>query len=177
MTDPTQPSAQIRIRAAREDDVPVIFAFICELAEYEKLRHEVVATEASLRATLFGEHPAAEVLIAEEVQAEAEAEDGASRAVGFALFFPTYSTFLARPGVHLEDLYVTPAFRGRGVGRALLSRLARIVVERNWGRLEWAVLDWNAPAIGFYRKLGAVPMDEWTTFRLTGAALERMAKG
>jgi GNAT superfamily N-acetyltransferase len=177
MTDPTQPSAQIRIRAAREDDVPVIFAFICELAEYEKLRHEVVATEASLRETLFGEHPAAEVLIAEEVQAEAEAEDGASRAVGFALFFPTYSTFLARPGVHLEDLYVTPAFRGRGVGRALLSRLARIVVERNWGRLEWAVLDWNAPAIGFYRKLGAVPMDEWTTFRLTGAALERMAKG
>jgi GNAT superfamily N-acetyltransferase len=177
MTDPTQPSAQIRIRAAREDDVPVIFAFICELAEYEKLRHEVVATEASLRETLFGEHPAAEVLIAEEVQAEAEAEDGASRAVGFALFFPTYSTFLARPGVHLEDLYVTPAFRGRGVGRALLSRLARIVVERNWGRLEWAVLDWNAPAIGFYRKLGAVPMDEWTTFRLTGPALERVAKG
>ncbi len=168
MNEPMELSGQIRIRAAREDDVPVIFAFICELAEYEKLRHEVVATETSLRATLFGEHPAAEVLIA---------EDGASRAVGFSLFFPTYSTFLARPGVHLEDLYVTPAFRGRGVGRALLSQLARIVVERDWGRLEWAVLDWNATAIGFYRKLGAVPMDEWTTFRLTGPALERVAKG
>ena len=174
MIEPIESPGQIRIRAAREDDVATIFSFICELAEYEKLRHEVVATEASLRATLFGEHPAAEVVIAEEVQAEAEAEEGASQAVGFALFFQTYSTFLARPGVHLEDLY---AFRGRGVGRALLAHLARIVVEREWGRLEWAVLDWNAPAIGFYRKLGAVPMDEWTTFRLTGSALERLAKG
>lgn len=177
MSQPIQPSGQIQIRAAHEDDVPVILAFICELADYEKLRHEVVATEASLRATLFGANPAAEVLIAEEVEAEADAESGGPRPVGFALFFPTYSTFLACPGVHLEDLYVTPAHRGRGVGRALLSRLARIVVEREWGRLEWAVLDWNAPAIGFYRKLGAVPMEEWTTFRLTGSALERVAEG
>jgi GNAT superfamily N-acetyltransferase len=169
-------AALVRIRPAREADVPAILGFIRELAEYEKLLHEVVATEEALRTTLFGDHPAAEVLMAEvlmaEVEASAEAEE---RCIGFALFFPTYSTFLARPGVHLEDLYVTPAFRGRGVGRALLSRLARTVVERGWGRLEWAVLDWNAPAIGFYRKLGAVPMDEWTTFRLTGEALEALA--
>ena len=113
-----------------------------------------------------GEHPAAEVVVAELAGAP----------VGFALFFPTYSTFLARAGMHLEDLYVTPAARGQGVGRALLAHLAALSVQRGYGRLEWAVLDWNAPAIGFYRELGAVPMDEWTTWRLADAPLEALAQ-
>jgi GNAT superfamily N-acetyltransferase len=152
------------LRRAVRGDVPEILRLIRALAEYEKLAHEVVATEAALAATLFGERPAAEVLLAEE----------GGRAVGFALFFQNYSTFLARPGIYLEDLFVEPALRGKGIGKALLQAVARLTVERGCGRLEWAVLDWNEPAIGFYRGLGARPMADWTVMRLTGAALERL---
>ena len=155
----------MRVRAATPADVPLILAFIRELAAYEKLAEEVVATEATLAATLFGPRPYAFVLIAEV--------DGI--AAGFALFFHNYSTFLGRPGIFLEDLFVRPDARGRGAGRALISRLAAIAVERGCGRLEWAVLDWNESAIGFYRKLGAAPMDDWTVYRLTGDALARLA--
>src|SRR2546423_3576245 len=140
----------MEIRAATEADVPLILRCIRELAEYERLAHEVVATEDVLRETLFGARPYAEVVIA---------EDG-GEAVGFALFFHNYSTFLGRPGIYLEDLYVRPQARGRGVGRALLAHLARLTVERRCGRLEWWVLDWNEDAIRFYRSLGAQPMDE-----------------
>ena len=153
------------IRPATRADVPVILAFIRDLAEYERLPHEVVATEAALDETLFGDRPAAEVRIATL----------GGEAVGFALFFHTYSTFLARRGLYLEDLFVRPDARGHGVGRALLAALARLAVERGCGRLEWSVLDWNASAIGFYRALGAAPMDDWTVFRLTGDALARVA--
>ena len=154
------------IRPATPDDIPLIAALIRELAAYEKLAHEAVATEDTLRATLFGEKPGAEVAIAEL--------DGTP--AGFALFFPNFSTFLGQPGIYLEDLFVRPEFRARGVGRALLVHLAGLAVERGCGRLEWAVLDWNAPAIGFYKKLGAEPMREWTTFRLAGDALARLAR-
>jgi GNAT superfamily N-acetyltransferase len=157
---------QIRIVQAAERDVPVILEMIRGLAEYEKLTHAVVATEEKLHATLFGAHPAAEVLLA---------YDG-EECAGFALFFPNYSTFLAAPGLYLEDLFVKPHARGKGIGRALLVRLAAIATERNYGRMEWSVLDWNEPAIGFYKKLGAVAKDEWTTFRLTGDALTQLAK-
>jgi GNAT superfamily N-acetyltransferase len=149
------------IRPATVDDVALILRFIEGLADYEHLRHECVATEAQLAATLFGDRPAAEVLLG-------FADD---EAAGFALFFPTYSTFLAKPGIWLEDLFVEPAHRGKGLGTALLSALAALAVERDCGRLEWSVLDWNEPSIGFYRSLGAVAMDEWTTYRLTGDAL------
>ena len=152
----------IHIRPATAADVPLILSFIRQLAEYEKLSHECVATEEQLHATLF-ETKFAEVLIAEWQGAPA----------GFALFFPNYSTFLARPGIYLEDLFVAPAFRNQGIGKALLLHLARLANQRNYGRVEWSVLDWNEPAIGFYRSLGAVPMSEWTVFRLTGSALER----
>lgn len=154
------------IRTANESDVPLILAFIRDLARYEKLEDRVVATEETLRATLFGNPPFAEVLIAEE--------DGDP--VGFALFFHNYSTFLARPGVYLEDLFVKPEARGRGYGKALLARLAAIANERNCGRVEWAVLDWNEPSIKFYESLGAVALDEWKIFRLTGDALNALAK-
>ena len=155
----------VEVRPAGQADVPLVLAMIRELAEYERLPHEAVATEELLREHLFGERPAADVLIA--------ALDG--QPVGFALFFQTFSTFLGRPGIYLEDVFVRPEFRGRGVGRALLRQVARRAVERNCGRLEWSVLDWNEPAIGFYKKLGAVPMSEWTTFRVTGSALEKLA--
>ena len=155
----------LRIRNAAEADVPLILRFIRELAEYEKLPHECVATEEAVRSTLFGNPRFAEVLIA-EVEEDA---------VGFALFFHNYSTFLARPGIYLEDLYVRPGYRGRGYGRALLARLARIATERHCGRLEWAVLTWNEPAIGFYKTLGARPLDEWIVFRLTGKELADLA--
>ena len=154
----------ISVRSATPDDVPAILGFIRALAEYEKLSHAVVATQDLLLTHLFGPRPAAEVLIGEL--------DG--RAVGFALFFPNFSTFLAKPGIYLEDLFVLPDTRGRGVGQALLTAVAKLAVDRDAGRLEWSVLDWNAPAIGFYRKLGAVPMDDWTTMRLTGDALRRV---
>lgn len=158
-------NGDIGIRAARPDDVPLILSLIRELAEYEKLSDEVVATEQHVAAALFGERPFAEVLIG-SVGVEP---------VGFALFFHNYSTFLGRPGIYLEDLFVRPVARGLGVGRALLARLAAIAIERNCGRLEWSVLDWNEPALGFYRRLGAVAMDEWTVNRLTGDALQNLA--
>jgi GNAT superfamily N-acetyltransferase len=155
----------LAIRPAAPDDVPLVLRFIRELAEYEKLGHEVVATEERLRETLFGARAYAEVVIA-EVEGEP---------AGFALFFHNYSTFLAQPGIYLEDLYVRPEARGRGVGRRLLAHLARLARERGCGRLEWWVLDWNEPAIGFYRSLGAQAMDEWTVFRVAGEALDRLA--
>lgn len=153
------------IRPATPADVPVILDFIQQLAAYEKLSDACVATEAALAGTLFGPRPYAEALIA-------EAEGGP---VGFALFFHNYSTFLAQPGIYLEDLFVIPAARGAGHGKALLAALARLAVERGCGRLDWSVLDWNAPSIAFYRSLGAEPLEEWTTFRLTGAALAQCA--
>jgi len=155
----------VTIRIARADDCATILGFIRDLAEYEKLAHEVVADEAQLRATLFGARPAAEVLIAER----------GGEALGFALFFTSYSTFLAKPGLYLEDLFVRPAARGAGVGGALMAACAKLCVERNYGRFEWSVLDWNAPALKFYRSLGAVPMAEWTVQRLTGAPLAALA--
>src|SRR5215212_3504762 len=165
MEKPSASGSRVRIRAAIPSDVALIFSFIRELAEYEKLSHEVVATEDEIRATLFSDRRFAEVVIA-------EFED---TPVGFALFFPSYSTFLGRPGLYLEDLFVRPAARGAGVGRALLEHLARVTVERGWGRLEWRVLDWNEPSIAFYRKLGAEPLDDWTVFRVTGSALDTLA--
>jgi GNAT superfamily N-acetyltransferase len=158
-------SARPTIREASVEDVPLILEFIRALAEYERLAHEVVATEEMLASSLFGERPGAEVLIA--------SFDG--RPAGFALYFHTFSTFLARPGIYLEDLFVRPELRGRGIGHALLERLAAIAVDRGCGRLEWSVLDWNEPAIGFYRRIGAEPMSDWTVNRLTGAALLRLA--
>ena len=155
----------LQIRAATAADTATILGFIRDLAAYEKLSHEVVADEAKLQATLFGARPAAEVLIAEVGGAP----------VGFALFFPSYSTFLAKPGLYLEDLFVRPSARGQGVGSALLSALARIAVDRDYGRFEWSVLDWNEPAIRLYRSLGAVPMSEWTVNRLTGEPLAKLA--
>ena len=150
------------IRPATVDDVPLILALIRELAEFERLLHEVVADEAGLRAQLFGARPAAEVLLGFEAD---------STPMGFALFFQNFSTFLGRPGIYLEDLYVRPDKRGRGLGRALLTRLARLAVERDCGRLDWSVLDWNENAIGFYKKLGARLMEDWRTCRVTGEAL------
>jgi GNAT superfamily N-acetyltransferase len=158
--------AEMRIVAATEADVHVILEMIRELAEYERLSHMVTATENLLRETLFGGRPAAEVLLA---------WDG-TECEGFALFFPNYSTFLARPGIYLEDLFVKPHARGKGIGAALLREIARLAAERGCGRIEWSVLDWNEPSIGFYKKLGATPMNEWTTFRLTGEALQRLAE-
>lgn len=157
--------SRLNLRPAARADVPVILAFIKELAEYEKLTHQVVADETKLAETLFGERPFAEVIIAEW--------DGTP--AGFALYFHNYSTFLAKPGIYLEDLFVRPAFRDKGIGKALLVALARVAVERGCGRLEWSVLDWNEPAIGFYKSLGAVPMDEWTVYRVTGDALAELA--
>ncbi len=154
-----------RIRAAKVADVPLILQFIRELAEYERLAHEVVADEALIERTLFGDRPVAETLLAFQD----------SEAVGFALYFHNYSTFLGRPGLYLEDLFVRPHARGRGIGTTLLAAVARIAVERGCGRLEWSVLDWNEPALRFYRSLGAVPMDEWTVHRVTGPALAHLA--
>ena len=155
----------IGIEWATVEDVPLILEFIRGLAEYEKLAHEVVATEAGLRETLFGERPGAEVLIARV----------GGKPAGFALFFHNYSTFLGQRGLYLEDLFVRPQMRGHGIGKALLVRLAQIARERRCGRLEWWVLDWNEPAIRFYKSLGAVPMSDWTVFRVTGEALVRLA--
>ena len=155
------------IRLAARGDVPTILALIRELAEYERAPHEVVATEARLEESLFGAQPAAEVLLGE----------AAGEPVCFALFFHNFSTWLGRRGLYLEDLFVRPAVRGHGYGRALLVRLAQIARERDCGRMEWAVLDWNEPAIQFYRKLGARPNDEWTIFRLMGDGIGRLADG
>ena len=156
---------QLTFRNATEADCGLILQFIRELAEYEKMLPEVVATEALLRRSLFEERRA-EVIFA--------LEDGVE--VGFALFFHNFSTFVGRSGLYLEDVFVKPAYRGRGYGKALLKRLARIALERNCGRFEWVCLDWNQPSIDFYRSLGAVPMEEWTIYRLTGDALAALAK-
>jgi len=153
------------IRQAQKEDVPLLLDFIKQLADYEKLSHVVVADAESLRRTLFGEIAFAEVILA----------DFQNQSVGFALFFHNYSTFLGKPGIYLEDLFVVPAMRGKGIGRELLKYLARLTKERNCGRLEWSVLDWNKPAIEFYKNMGAVPMEQWTVFRLTGKALERLS--
>lgn len=155
------------LRFAAPRDVPLILELIQGLAEYEKLAHECIATEDLLREHLFGERSYAEVLIGEFE----------GKAVGFALFFHTFSTFLARPGIYLEDLFIRPEWRGRGFGRALLEELAALALQRGCGRLEWAVLDWNEPAIRFYRRLGAEPLDEWTTFRVTGDPLRALGDG
>lgn len=162
----SQPPAELTIAAARESDIPLLLDFIRKLAEYERLSTDVVCDESTLRESLFGAKPAAEVLLAYWGKEPA----------GFAVYFHNFSTFIGRPGIYLEDLFVIPAFRGRGVGKALLSYLARIAQKRNCARFEWAVLDWNQPAIDFYRHLGAVPMHDWTVFRLTGTALGDLAK-
>ena len=155
----------MNIRSATTADVPLILDFIKALAEYERLADRVVATEDKVRATLFGNPRYAEVIIA---------EDG-GEPVGFALFFHNYSTFLAQPGIYLEDLFVKPEARGKGFGKALLARLAQIAKSRNCGRVEWAVLDWNEPSIRFYESIGAVGLDDWRIFRLAGDALTSLA--
>lgn len=155
----------LSLRFADGNDAALILSLIRELAEYERLTHEVVATEALLRETLFGTRPVAEVVMATYRDEPA----------GFALYFHNYSTFLGRPGIYLEDLFVRPHLRGRGIGRALLVCLAQIARQRGCGRLEWSVLDWNEPAIRFYESLGATALDDWTMYRVTGDALERLA--
>jgi GNAT superfamily N-acetyltransferase len=153
------------IRPAAASDIPVILTFIKELADYERLSHAVTATEAGLTQALFGPKPGAEVLLGEL--------DG--QPVGFALFFPNFSTFVGRPGLYLEDLFVRPEFRGRGFGTRFLIRLAQIAVERDYGRMEWAVLDWNEMALRVYRKIGAEGLQEWTVHRLAGDALQALS--
>lgn len=155
----------ITLRAARRDDVGQILSFIRELGEYEKLAHEAVADADTLTAQLFGDKPAAEVVIA-EVE---------GKPAGFALFFHNFSTFVGKRGLYLEDLFVRPEFRGLGLGRRLMVHLAKLAVERDCGRFEWSVLDWNQPAIDFYRGLGAVPLDQWTVQRVAGDALAALA--
>lgn len=155
----------VTIRSAMKADVPLILSFIRELADYERMLDEVVATEALLCEWLFEKH-SAEVIIAEE--------DG--EPAGFALFFANFSTFLGRAGLYLEDLFVRPAYRGKGIGKALLRHLAQIALSRGYGRMEWWCLDWNKPSIDFYLSLGAEPMTDWTTYRLTGPSLRAMAE-
>ena len=156
---------KLRIRHGEREDVPLIAQLIRGLAKYERLEHEVTMTEAKVDRALFGERPYAETLIAED----------AGKPVAFALFFHNFSTFLAQPGLYLEDLFVVPEHRGAGIGRALLERLAQIAVERGCGRMEWAVLDWNESAIGFYEKLGARPNSDWTVYRISGESLRALA--
>ena len=159
--------SEIQVRPATPADSSVILEFIRGLARFEKLEHEMVATEAMLRRHAFGAEPLIHVLIAERGSAPA----------GFALYFFNFSTFVGLPGLYLEDLFVEPEHRGHGIGKLLLTELARIAVERGCARFEWSVLDWNEQAIGFYQRLGARPMDDWTTYRMTGEALTRLAKG
>jgi GNAT superfamily N-acetyltransferase len=156
-----------QIRQATERDVPVLLSFIRQLAEYERMSNEAVLTEEILRESLFGPRPAAEALLGYS----------GDTPVAFAVFFHNFSTFLGRAGMYLEDLFVVPEMRGKGFGRAMLVELAKIARERKCGRFEWAVLDWNESAVKFYKSLGAVPMDEWTIFRVTGGALDRLAGG
>jgi GNAT superfamily N-acetyltransferase len=162
----TKPPNKIEIRPARIEDVPLLREFIFALAEYEKLSADCFATEEKLARTLFGEKPAAEALLAFYNGAPA----------GFAIFFQTYSTFLAQPGVYMEDLFVKPEFRRQGIGEALFRRIGAIARERGYGRFEWAALNWNAPAIAFYERMGARGLDEWTTFRLAGDALQKLGR-
>jgi GNAT superfamily N-acetyltransferase len=157
--------SQLVLRNATEADTALVLKFIKDLAVYEKLDHTVIATEDSIRATLFGGRAYAEVILAEWEGAPA----------GFALFFHNYSTFISKPGLYLEDLFVEPSLRGKGIGKALLRRLAQIAVERDCGRMEWAVLDWNTPSIEFYKSLGALPMSDWIINRLTGDSLGNLA--
>jgi GNAT superfamily N-acetyltransferase len=157
---------ELQIQPATPGDLPQILSFIRGLAEYEKLAQQCVATEGSLRKTLFGDRPYAEVLIARVVDLP----------VGFALFFHNYSTFLAKPGIYLEDVFVLPEHRGAGVGKALLKRVAQIAKERDCGRLEWSVLDWNEPAIEFYKRMGATVMPDWRICRMTGEQLVKFAE-
>jgi GNAT superfamily N-acetyltransferase len=159
-------TGSIRIERAVESQVPLILYFIRQLAEYEKLLHKVEADEARIRESLFGAKPCAEVLLAHLGEQPA----------GFAIFFQTYSTFLGKPGIYLEDVFVEPKFRGNGVGKALLVHLAKLTRERGGARFEWSVLNWNEPAIEFYRSLGAEPLDEWTMYRVTGEKLDRLAQ-
>ncbi len=160
------PLRGFRIRPAAVEDTALVLEFIRELAHYERLSHEVEASETLLRETLFGERRVAEVILG-----FLDADP-----VGFALFFQSFSTFLGKPGIYLEDLYVRPQVRGRGIGRVMLAHVARIALERGAGRLEWSVLDWNTPALRFYESLGARPMREWTVHRVTGAALQALAE-
>ncbi|MDF2867714.1 MAG: hypothetical protein K0S11_1184 [Gammaproteobacteria bacterium] len=153
------------IKPATLEDIPLILSFIKELAEYEKLLHEVTATEELLKETLFGEKTHAEIVIGYLNQLP----------VSFALFFQNFSTFLGRPGIYLEDLFVKPEARGNGIGQKMLSYIAYLAKQRNCGRFEWSVLNWNESAIGFYKHLGAKPMDEWTVYRVTGPALDNLA--
>jgi GNAT superfamily N-acetyltransferase len=155
----------LRIAPSVPADVPAIYAMIRELAEYEKLLHEMEASEEDVRRALFGSPACAQALVA-RLNGEA---------VGFALYFNTFSTFVGRPGIWLEDLYVRPAWRKQGVGGKLLARLAQITIERNYGRLEWSVLDWNQPAIDVYKAIGAKPKEEWTIMRMTGESLKQLA--
>jgi GNAT superfamily N-acetyltransferase len=156
----------LTLRFAQEQDVPLVLSFIKKLAEYEKRLHEVVADEAILHEALFGERQVAEVILA----------DYHDEPVGFALFFHNFSTFLGRAGIYIEDLYIEPSMRGKGIGRALLAYLAKLTEERQCGRLEWTVLTWNEPAISFYQKLGAQPKDEWTLYKLADGALHKLAQ-
>ena len=155
----------LEIRAASASDIPLVLSFIRKLAEYEKLTLEVVATEETLRKSMFGARPVAEAVIAY----------WCGEPAGFALYFHNFSTFLGRPGIYLEDLFVEPAFRRKGIGKALFSHLAQVAEERDCGRLEWSVLDWNQPAIDFYLSLGAIARAEWTTYRLDGEPLKKLA--
>jgi GNAT superfamily N-acetyltransferase len=160
-------STAITIRSAAAADVPSIFSLIKALAEYERLLHTVTATEDLLAETLFGEHPYAEVLLAEC--------DG--EIAGFALFFHNYSTFVGKPGIYIEDIFVRPEQRGKGIGAALLKRIAALAHKKGCGRMEWSVLDWNEPAIGFYKRLGARPLEDWTLYRLDAEGIEALASG
>jgi GNAT superfamily N-acetyltransferase len=154
----------IEIRPAQSEDIDTIFQLIQALAEYEKLSHQVTGTVALLHEHLFGAHPCIEALLA----------DHQGKSIGFALFFTNYSTFLTKPGIYLEDLFVMPEYRSKGIGKAILAALARLAVERNCGRLEWSVLDWNEPAIAFYERMGATILPEWRTCRVTGEAIAQL---
>jgi len=154
----------IEIRPAKSEDVETIFQLIHALADYEKLSHEVTGTTALLHEHLFGAHPCIEALLV----------DHQGKSIGFALFFTNYSTFLTKPGIYLEDLFVLPEYRGQGIGKAILGTLARLAIERDCGRLEWSVLDWNEPAIAFYQRIGATVLPEWRICRVTGAAIAQL---